>query len=99
MLVYTLSCSRGVDAHAMAARLDGEFSAQVPTGSSKQQVIDFLTRHAIEYHDEQRLHLITAAIHDVEKRSMTKFGVYMKFELDANDRLLNHEIKALGTGP
>jgi hypothetical protein len=99
LLMQMLSCGGGGNAHELAVRLEREFTAEVPPGSAKEQVTAFLIRRHIEYHEEKSLRLITASVRDVEKNVLTTFGVFMKFQFDAADRLVSYEIKALGTGP
>lgn len=86
-------------AQTIADRLDHEFTASVGQNGTKAEVIAFLKLHKIAYYDSPTLKLITASIPDIEKGTLTKFGVYMKFNFDAGNRLRVHEIKAIGTGP
>jgi hypothetical protein len=98
VMMTIAGCPSGRNADDVARKLDAEFRANVPNGSSKQIVIDFLRTRSIAYHDESKLKLITASIPDIEKGTLTRSGVYMQFRFDAQDRLANHEIKARSTG-
>ncbi len=98
LMITIVGCPSGQNAEQVARKINAEFTANVPPGSSKQTVIDFLRTRNIAYHDEPKLKLITASIADVEKSTLTKSGVYMQFHFDDQEHLTNHEIKARSTG-
>jgi hypothetical protein len=99
LALMTLGCPRGDKAKQLADQLEREFTSAVGNAGTKADVIAFLQSRKIVYHEEPKMKLITASIPDVEKGTLTKFGVYLKFDFDERDQLRSHEIKALGTGP
>lgn len=93
-----VACHRG-DAVTTARNLDAEFSANVPPGSTKENVMVFLTSRGIAAYEDRRARIVTASLTGIEKGLLTRAGVYMTFHFDEAGRLTTHEIRAIATGP
>ena len=83
-------------------------AAQLPLGSTKDQVSAFLDSRGVSHSDIQPYFELDEAHHRVETRIMTaalrykhrwlKSQLYMVFNFDEHDRLLKYDVKEVRTG-
>jgi len=84
-------------------------AAQLPLGSTKDQVSAFLDSRSISHSDIEPFFELDAEHRRVETRIMTaslrykyrllKSQLYMVFNFDDHDRLIKYDVKDVRTGP
>jgi hypothetical protein len=100
MLSSVWSCGGRRDAERQLAELRDAVERELPAGSSKGQVLTFLTSRNIE-HSEGKDRIIYAGIPNVSggRWSWTKSGIYLKFYMSEQGTLLSSEVREVFTGP
>ena len=98
MISCMSSCSgrRAIERRLEEIRAD--VARELPPGSSKAQVLAFLTARSIE-HSEGKDRIISAGIPKAWESGLTKSGIYLKFYMSEQDTLLRAEIKEVFTAP
>jgi hypothetical protein len=100
-----------VGKHITVREVDQAINRELPLGSTKGQVVEFLdkkhiqhselvvVRYDSDYPDNLEKRLINAAIPKVKTRLLVEWGIYITFRFDEADRLIDHRVKWVGTGP
>jgi hypothetical protein len=112
VLTHMAAQDRGKPKRVNLRELRNKIEKQLPTGSTKKEVTDFLdarrikhgdivlTKYDSQYSDngvEKRL--LYASIPRIRKVLLIEWGIYMSFRFDADDRLIEYRIRKVGTGP
>lgn len=98
MLSCVSSCGGHREVEKRLEELRAAVERELPPGSSKAQVLGFLTARGIE-HSEGKDRVIYGGIPKAWEGGVTKSGIYLKFHMNEQDRLLRAEVQEVFTAP
>jgi hypothetical protein len=107
LAVVASSACKARDIHAEAAQLKSQLARDLPVGSSRDDVEQWLDQRGIEHGFVQRDNSIHSIIRQVSKNTYTDKGftfdivgdIQIIFRLDDRESLRQVEVKPIFTGP
>jgi hypothetical protein len=99
ILIVIVGCTTR-NSLATTEDLERAIHREIPAGSSKSDVVRFLTAHHIEYSadDQDGVPTILGVVRDV-KGSIVKESIQVKFTFSSQGKLEGYKVKQVLTGP